>query len=120
MNLLHLFVYAEDSEKYPAGDVLFREGESGDVMYVILEGEVDISVDGVSLMMAGPGDIVGEMALIDANERSATATAKTDCKVIPVDEKKFTFLVQKTPFFSLHVMRVLVERLRKMDRRIRP
>ena len=56
-----------------------------------------------------------EMALIDAEPRSATATACGHCKVARVDERRFTFLVQQHPFFALHVMRVLAARLRHMD-----
>ena len=46
----------------------------------------------------------------------ATATARTDCELVPVDEHRFGFLVQQTPFYALHVMRVLVERLRETNR----
>jgi CRP/FNR family transcriptional regulator, cyclic AMP receptor protein len=55
------------------------------------------------------------MALIDSLPRSATAIAVTDCRLAPINEKQFLLLVQETPFFSLYVMRVLAERLRKMD-----
>ncbi|HEU5100134.1 MAG TPA: Crp/Fnr family transcriptional regulator [Roseiflexaceae bacterium] len=63
--------------------------------------------------MAGPGGIVGEMALIDDRPRSATAVAATDCRLVPIDERRFTFLVQQTPMFALAVMRVMAERLRR-------
>lgn len=55
------------------------------------------------------------MALIDASTRSATAVARSDRELIPVDEKPFTFLVQQTPFFAIHVMRVLADRLRQAN-----
>jgi CRP/FNR family transcriptional regulator, cyclic AMP receptor protein len=67
------------------------------------------------LDVAGPGDIVGEMALIDAKSRSATAQAKSDCRLAPVDERRFLFLVHEHPLFALHVMRVLADRLRRMN-----
>ncbi|HXQ21148.1 MAG TPA: cyclic nucleotide-binding domain-containing protein, partial [Candidatus Acidoferrales bacterium] len=63
----------------------------------------------------GPGGILGEMALIDQNPRSATAVAKTDCTLVPVNEARFKFLVKQVPAFSLEVMRVMASRLRKMD-----
>ena len=57
---------------------------------------------------------MGEMALLEPQYiRTATAQAKTDCKLVPVDQKQFTFLVHETPNFALHVMRMLAERLRK-------
>jgi len=61
----------------------------------------------------------GEMALIDSSARSATAVARTDCELIPVDDKRFMFLVQQTPFFAIHVMRVLADRLRKTNALLR-
>ena len=84
-------------------------------MYVILDGEVEVSVGTKVLAVVGAGDVIGEMALIDSKARSATAVAKTFCRVVPVDEHRFLFMVQQTPFFSLHVMRVLANRLRLMD-----
>jgi CRP/FNR family cyclic AMP-dependent transcriptional regulator len=118
MDLLHLFEHAAVVEEYSAGDTIFEEGSPGDVLYVVLDGQVDISIRGKTIDTAGPGDIVGEMALIDAESRSATATALTDCRVTPVSERKFLFMIQQTPFFSLNVMRVLADRLRRMDTEI--
>lgn len=69
------------------------------------------------LEVLGPGQIVGEMALVDHSPRSATAVARTSCKVVVVPEKRFLFLVQQTPFFALQVMRVMAERLRRASRR---
>jgi CRP-like cAMP-binding protein len=84
-------------------------------MYAVSEGEVDILVHGKVVETVGPGGILGEMALIDTKPRSATAIAQTDCKLVPISEKRFTFLIQQTPHFALQVMRVMAERLRRMD-----
>jgi len=56
-----------------------------------------------------------EMALIDQAPRTATAVAKSPCKLAVITEKRFAFLVQTTPYFALHVMKVMAERLRRMD-----
>ncbi len=56
--------------------------------------------------------IFGEMALIDGAPRSATAVAAIDVKLVPVGEKQFLFLVSRTPYFALNVMRALARRLR--------
>jgi CRP-like cAMP-binding protein len=61
--------------------------------------------------------VFGEMALIDSNPRAATAVASTACKLVPVSQKRFLFMVQQTPHFSLQIMKVIAERLRKMDAR---
>jgi CRP-like cAMP-binding protein len=55
------------------------------------------------------------MALIDDEPRSASARARSDCCVFPIDEARFQSLVQETPFFALQVMKTLARRLRKMD-----
>ncbi|MEM7540482.1 MAG: cyclic nucleotide-binding domain-containing protein [Pseudomonadota bacterium] len=114
MDLLRLFENTNDMLDFAAGEPIFAEGDVGDLMYVVIEGEVELSVGGQLLATARPGDLVGEMALIDSQARSATATACADSRLAPVNEQRFLFMVQQTPFFSLHVMKVLAERLRKM------
>lgn len=116
MNTLELFRSESEYKEYKAGDLIFEEGEAGENMYIVKEGAVDIKVGEEIFVVAGAGEILGEMALIDSSARSATAVAKTACKLIPVNEKRFAFLVQQTPFFAIHVMKVLVERLRKMNK----
>jgi CRP-like cAMP-binding protein len=54
------------------------------------------------------------MALIDTKARSASVVAKTDCRLVPINEKRFLVLVHETPVFALLVMRVLADRLRRM------
>ena len=87
-------------------------------MYVVLEGEVRLSVKGVEVDLLGPGGVMGEMSLIDTAPRSATATAVNDCKLAPVTERRFMFMVQQTPKFALQIMRVIADRLRAMDKRL--
>ena len=116
MDTLELFKQAKDFDTYTQGQVIFDEGSPAEFMYVVTEGEVDLIVGDLVVETAGPGVIFGEMALIDKKPRSATAKAKTDCQVVPIDEKRFTFLVQATPFFAVHVMRVMALRIRNMDK----
>ena len=116
MTSINLFRNAKDAVSFTAGQVICREGEPGDVMYVVTEGEVNILLGDQILDVLGPGGIFGEMALIDSSPRSASAIAKTDCKLVPVSRQRFTFLVQQTPYFSLEVMHVMAERLRRIMR----
>ena len=116
MNLRSLFEHAGNVQEFQAGTTIFAEGTPGDVMYVVLDGEVEVRVRRELVEVVGPGEIVGEMALIDAIPRSATTVARSDCRLALVDERRFLFLVQDTPFFALHVMRVLAERLRNVER----
>jgi CRP-like cAMP-binding protein len=120
MDLRGLFSDVNNVQEFPAHSTIFAEGMPGDVMYVVLEGEVELRVRDEVLEVAEPGDIVGEMALIDAKPRSATARARSDCRLAPVDERRFLFLVHEHPLFALHVMRVLTERLRRMDAEWKP
>ena len=114
MDIRGLFKDAKEAKKFKAGTTVFAEGTPGDVMYVILDGELEIRAGGKLIEVAKPGDVVGEMALIDTKARSATVVAKSACRLVPVNEKRFLVLVHETPIFALLVMRILADRLRRM------
>lgn len=115
MTAINIFRNAPDLREVPAGDVLFREGESGDAMFAVVEGTVHLKVGDRVVDQSGPGEIVGEMALIDQSNRSATAVAATDVKVAVVDRKRFLYLVQEHPTFALQVMEMMAARLRRAN-----
>jgi CRP/FNR family transcriptional regulator, cyclic AMP receptor protein len=115
MNLVELFRHQIDLKPIPAGQVLFKEGDRGNFMYVLMTGTAEIIVHNRVVETAVAGTIVGEMAIIDDHVRSATVVAKSDCKFLPIERERFNFLVQKKPEFALHVMQVMAERLRKAD-----
>lgn len=115
MPALHLFRNAPEVIAVAAGDHIFRAGEAAKVMYLIIEGEVDLMLGDTVVETAKEGAFIGEMALIDDEPRSASARARGDCCVFPIDEARFQSLVQETPFFALQVMKTLAHRLRKMD-----
>jgi len=97
---------------FKAGEKIFMEGQPGEYMYGVISGQVEITKNGKVVDTVGPGGIFGEMALIDKAPRSASAVAKTDCTAAQITEKRFFFLVQQTPNFALHLMRVLTDRVR--------
>ena len=80
-------------------------------MYVVMRGEVSISLKNKVLAKALPGEIVGEMALINSDIRSATVTANTDCLLALIDQSSFESLLRHVPEFKLHVMNVLANRI---------
>jgi CRP/FNR family transcriptional regulator, cyclic AMP receptor protein len=108
-----IFRTVDDMERFAPGDVIFSAGDTGDCMYVVRDGTVTIQADGMPIEEVGPGGIFGELALIDAAPRSATATATTACELVALNERAFLFHVSQTPFFALNVMRVLSDRLRR-------
>lgn len=116
MNTLDLFRNESDPVLYYQGDIIFSEGDAGDRMYVVRDGEVEIVTGDNVVDTIVSGEIFGEMALIDTSPRSATARARTNCSLIPVDQRRFTFLVQQTPFFSIHVMKILANRIRRVNK----
>jgi len=118
VDLLSLFKESEDARSVEDGTVIFDEETPGDVMYVILNGEVDIFANGVLVETLVAGDLVGEMALIDSKPRSASALTRGDCRIAPVSEERFLEMVQQKPEFSLHVMRILAERLRRTTAKV--
>ena len=113
----NLFRNADNFESYEAGQLIFEAGQPGEVLYVIKEGEVEILVGANVVETLESGEIFGEMALIEHKGRSASARAKGACQVVPVNEQRFSFLVQQTPHFALSVMQTMAERLRNMNAR---
>ncbi|HTC05265.1 MAG TPA: cyclic nucleotide-binding domain-containing protein [Xanthobacteraceae bacterium] len=101
--------------EFKAGEVIFKEGDAATEFFVIQRGKVEIRIGNRLLGTLSDHDIFGEMALIDTAPRSATAIAATDVKLVPVGEKQFLFLVSRTPYFALKIMRVLARRLRAQN-----
>ena len=115
MNPAELFRQETGALQLAPGDSLFREGEKGEKMYVLLEGEMEILLGDFVLETVRQGALIGEMALIDDSPRAANAVAKTACRLAPVDQRRFHFLVQQHPHFATHVMKELAARLRHMN-----
>ncbi|KJC44974.1 hypothetical protein UP09_15225 [Bradyrhizobium sp. LTSP885] len=105
-----------ETRSVKAGDVIFREGQPANELFVIRSGQVRIQVGNRAIAELSTDNIFGEMALIDSEPRSATAIAITDVELVPISEKQFLFLVSQTPYFALKVMRTLAQRLRVMNK----
>lgn len=103
---------SEKIVQFPKGSIIFKRAQAADTMYIVIDGIVQISAGENVIDLLGAGQIFGEMALIDGLPRSATATAHTDCKLIQIDERSFSYMVANTPYFALEVMRTLSGRLR--------
>jgi CRP/FNR family cyclic AMP-dependent transcriptional regulator len=111
--VIELFMTSPKILEIKAGDVIFEVGASGDTMFGVIEGDVDLHVNGHIFETIGRGDVFGEGALVQIpSVRASTALAKTDCKLATLDKAHFMFLVQETPLFALEVIRSLSTRLR--------
>jgi CRP/FNR family cyclic AMP-dependent transcriptional regulator len=108
---------AELAEEVDAesGSELTDQGRPGQTAYVILTGTASIEVGGASINTVGPGDMVGEMALIDHRPRTATVRATTDMRLLAFDATRFRRLLDEMPKAQVRVMEQLVERLRQRD-----
>lgn len=115
MDLLTLFKDDENSIEFSAEHNIFAEGDDGDEMYVVLDGIIALKVGSIIIDIVEAGGLMGEMAIIDAKTRSATALAKTDCTLVPVSKERFLAMVKEKPEFALHVMSVLADRIRNMN-----
>jgi len=112
MDLMEIFKNSDDLVGFPAGAVIIMEGKEGSHMYVVMDGEVDISLKGRVIARVSRGDIVGEMSLINPDLRSATVTATSNCTLAVIDQASFQSLLRHVPDFSMHVMNVLADRLK--------
>lgn len=117
MAKLGLFKFSDDTKAVRAGETIFQKGDPGDFMYVIREGTVQVRIDDAIVRSIGPDEFFGEMALLNDAPRSATAVAVTDCELIPLDARRFTFLIQETPYFAIEVMRVMAARIQETNDR---
>ena len=109
---------ASEMLRFEAGRTVFKEGDPGDTVYVVLDGKVDLRVAGRLVETVGPGGVLGEMALIEQAPRVATATARTACDLQPISEARFMAMIQQTPHFALQIMKVIASRLRRMNVRM--
>jgi len=116
VNPADLFAHETDPVRLAPGQMLFEAGQPADGMYVVLEGSLDVSIDGKVVEQSTRGAIIGEMALIDESPRSATVIAREPAVLARLDAPRFRRLIQQNPFFATHVMKVLVDRVRRIDR----
>ena len=102
------------------GEVLFREGDEADAMYLVKHGTLRILSGSTILETVRDGGLLGEMAIIEEHmPRSATVIAGTYCELVEIDVPRFLQLVAEQPSFSITVLRVISRRLRVMNRRYR-
>lgn len=103
---------------FDAGEKVFLEEEPGTEMYMVRSGRVDVITYGTVLENVHPGGIFGEIALIDQGPRSAAAIAAVPTEVVAINRDLFLAIVREHPEFSLRVMAMLAQRLRRMNKQM--
>ena len=123
---LDFFKAVGEVETIPAGRTIFREKRRSrrlllqrDKMYLLLKGRVNLIANGQEIRAVKSGDIFGEMAALANLPRSATAVAKTPCRVIGLDRRQFEKALARKPSFALMLMKVMVGRLRETLARLK-
>ena len=109
---------------YADGDVIFREGEASDAAYLVVSGVVEIvigldSPERKVIAVLGKGEYFGEMGAIDSCPRSATAVAKGNVDCACVAQEEFMEMLLKQPAEAIELLKILFERLRRADRRMK-
>lgn len=109
---------ASEPAEFPAGKVIMSAGAVGAFMYVVLEGRVAISVGNSVVERVGQGGMFGEMALVDRSARAASATAETDCQLLPINRSDFLGLVRSKPAFGASLLKSIAVRMQQLAQQV--
>ncbi|MBD2388313.1 cyclic nucleotide-binding domain-containing protein [Cylindrospermum sp. FACHB-282] len=115
---LNIFQKQPGPQVFSAGTVIYEEGQPGELMYGVLEGEVDVVVNNKVVETIAASEVFGVGVLVGVKNRTYTAVAKTECKLAFIDESAFLFAVQETPTFALKVMKSYSERLSRVEHQL--
>ena len=105
--------------QYEQGTEIFKEGETGDCMYIIQQGNIKIHKGNTTLAILKEKEVFGELSLLDADTRSASATADTDCILYKIDQEPFYELMDERPEVAKGFIKILCQRLRTMNEKSR-
>jgi CRP-like cAMP-binding protein len=100
----------------PEGKVLIREGGLGRELIVILDGAADVLRGGHTIATIGPGDAVGEMALLDHQEATASVVTTAPSEIVVIDGRRFRPLLEEMPGLSISLLATVSSRLREADK----
>ena len=105
--------------QYEQGTEIFKEGETGDCMYIIQQGNIKIHKGSTNLAILKEKEVFGELSLLDADTRSASATADTECILYKIDQEPFYELMDERPEVAKGFIKILCQRLRAMNEKSR-
>lgn len=113
MTTFTVFNNEPDVRPFSPGQVIFEQGQPGDVMYAVLEGEVEMKRQDRVIETIPVGGVFGEMALVDQLPRSASAVGKTSGRVAAITARRFQILVSQNPHFALQMLQLMAGRVRR-------
>lgn len=108
---------AGDEITMTGGTVIVDQGQMGREAFVIIEGSVTVRRAGRKVASLGPGDVVGEMSLLDHGPRTATAVCDDDCTLFVLDQRHFRGVLQNNPTIAMKLLGTLAGRIRTLDRK---
>jgi CRP/FNR family transcriptional regulator, cyclic AMP receptor protein len=104
-----------DEIDVPAGKVLMRQGDAGQEFFIILDGTIRVERDGRTIASQGPGEFLGEIALVDEAPRSATVICETPCRLLVIGHREFHELLQEQRVIERAVLVALADRVRRLE-----
>lgn len=107
-----------DEVLFPTNDIIFRQGEEGLSLYIVVSGKVKVHINNQQLAVFSQGESFGEMAVFDAQPRSASATALEPCKCLELKQEQLYNAIEETPDLAVNIIRVLSRRLRELNDKI--
>lgn len=108
---------ASDEITMTAGTLIIDQGQTGREAFVVIDGEVVVKRNNRKIAELGPGQVVGELSLLDHGPRTATAVCETDCTLLVIDQRRFLAVIDDIPTISHKLMRTLAARIRELDRK---
>lgn len=118
MNFASIFKNEPTRQTFSSGDVLIRQGEANDKMFVILSGELEVRVGGKTVATLHEGDLFGELSMIDKEPASGDVVALSTGEFVTLDERRFLVVSQQNPFFTMGILRVVSAKLRAMNQSV--
>jgi CRP-like cAMP-binding protein len=118
MRVLDLFRSWKNIESLDTGAVVFSHSDPAESLYVVLDGEVELTVRGAVLATESKGSIIGEMAMLDSAPNNARAVVTKPARLARIAKAEIPGLISRSPEFSMQLMMVLANRLRNLDQYI--
>ena len=112
---LRLLASVADDITFTSGDALCHEGRVAYECFAITSGTAEVRAHDQTIALLGPGDVVGEMALLDGGRRTASVIARTDIHAFSIDRRRFDALLERAPAVARAMLRQLSSRLRQAD-----